>query len=79
MLELRTGMLAYWDTFAGLVPCKVTAIKAAGEVSFTVTADRGPYQRGDSVWRGNGRVVPRKAVYTRTGVLYIRPFRTIAD
>lgn len=46
------GTAAYYDTFAGLVPCKVLSVKQAGYgfrsgpynvIEFKVTADRGPY------------------------------------
>lgn len=52
--------LAYWDTFAGLVPCRVLSISTNGNASvdrltsddayirIEITARRGPYERGEN-------------------------------
>jgi hypothetical protein len=74
---LRAGQLAFLDTFAGLVPCKVRTLvldddSPAGVLRWTVTvkltATRGAYKRGEVLtFAGDdGRnVVPRSAVYVR--------------
>ena len=51
---LKSGALAYFDTFAGLVPCKVDRIEGADRADnrpsseqtahFTLTAPRGAYR-----------------------------------
>lgn len=54
---LKPGCNAFWDTFAGLVPCKVTRIEGARPdgipstcqtVFFTLTDDRGAYRKGEN-------------------------------
>jgi len=81
---LKPGTLAYWDTFAGLVPCRIRRIGAARggypgyAVDITLTAPRGPYKRGeihDNVLVS--RVVPRACVRklrSRTVSPYILPY-----
>lgn len=76
-------MLAYFDSFAGLVPCRLVAI-GQGHARIVVTAPRGgrqtllaAYKRGqvvDTTWR---KVVPRNAVYRSRqacGQYRIRPY-----
>lgn len=63
---LKAGVLAYWDTFSGLVPCRVRHVRAGRlgwEVDITLTAARGPYRRGE-IHDGltTSRVVPRQCV-----------------
>lgn len=60
-------MLAYIDSFVGLVPCKVRSVvsDSSGVVALEVriTATRSSYQRGEYVLvLGNDRIVPRWAV-----------------
>lgn len=53
---LKPGARAYWDTFAGLVPCRVTAIRTDRpddprpaswqSVDVEVTESTGPYAKG---------------------------------
>jgi hypothetical protein len=68
---LETGSLAYFDTSAGLVPCKVTAVRArhgwnpSCEVSIVITADRPSYKRGDRFTGTPRQVVPRSAIHRR--------------
>jgi hypothetical protein len=65
-------MKAYWDTFSGLIPCKVTRVYNDPEiygkkVEFTLTANRGPYKRGETHTSSALFVCPRDAVYVRSG------------
>lgn len=85
---LKTGALAYVDSFAGPLPCKVLSIKAIGllghgpvpssqhEVRVRLTADRGAYRRGETLTDWAIRVFPRRALrrYGR-----IRPYTVEAD
>jgi hypothetical protein len=70
-------MLAYFDSFAGLVPCRLLAVgdfSDSGSLArIRITAARGPYRRGDLETVSLRRVVPRAAVYRRAGATYIRP------
>lgn len=72
-------MLAYIDSFAGLIPCRVESIyshcgpsgmtgnKTPRNMYFvvTVTATRGAYKRGDKVNESARWIVPRSAIYRR--------------
>lgn len=84
---LEAGMLAYWDTFAGLVPCRVRHVGAARRgypgysADITLTATRGPYKRGeihDNVLVS--RVIPRQCVRklrSRTCTPFIIPYTVV--
>ena len=70
------GTLAYFDTLcSGLVPCKVTEVREPGSgrqvtsgfVVAKVTAERGPYKRGELVHASAAYVVPRKMVRRSRG------------
>lgn len=70
MLTLKTGDLAFYDTFAGMIPCKVIGITGrsgpAGSnqtVRFQITAKRGAYKRGEILERWGLHVCPRGAVH----------------
>lgn len=71
-LNLSVGCLAYFDTFAGLVPCVVKAISGTSpnpissvEVQFKITADRGAYRKGELLKSSSLWVVPRGAIRRR--------------
>jgi len=62
-------MLAYFDSFSGLVPCRILSVdrtpdtmgsSAFVEVQFT--APRGPFRRGEKYTTFLHRVVPRNAI-----------------
>jgi len=81
MTTLKAGALAYFDSFVGLVPCKVLSIKgesgranSAQEVTFKITASRGPYKRGEIMRRSALWVVPRGAVRRRKHGAVILPY-----
>jgi hypothetical protein len=68
-MTLKTGDLAYFDSFAGLVPCKIIAMtgrsgiaSTAQEIVLRLTARRGAYRRGEVVLTTGLHAVPRGAV-----------------
>ena len=77
---LKRDALAFIDSFAGLVPCKVLRIKhndihkcgtfaQQSDITVTVriTATRGAYRLGEVLTLPSHNVVPRGSVYTRNG------------
>lgn len=71
-MTLTIGSLAYFDSFAGLIPCKVTQItgrsgfaNSAQSVTLVLTANRGAYKRGEKIETNGLHAVPRKAVHGR--------------
>lgn len=77
-MRVNLGNLAYYETLrSGLIPCKVTGIRVYNEfghyeVSFTVTANRGAYKRGEQFTSRPFHVIPRKMVRVHNGIFYIR-------
>jgi len=71
--------LAYLDSFAGMVPCRIVAVgdwnDRYSEARIRFTATRGPYPRGEYDTFPLHRVVPRNAVFRRHGCLMIRRYR----
>ena len=72
MQTLTIGSLAYFDSFAGLIPCKVLAITGQSgmcgsmqDVTLQLTAARGAYKRGEVLTTWGLHAVPRKSVYGR--------------
>lgn len=60
------GELAYLDTFAGMVPCKVLEVREGGQlVTVEVTAQRGAYKVGDRITQRWEWVIPRTSVHRR--------------
>jgi len=75
---IRRGDLAYYESFAGMVPVKVldqathrTATGSVDGVIVRVTADRGTYRRGEVMTAAEFAIVPRSHVRTRNGVQYV--------
>ncbi len=64
-------MLAYYDSFAGLVPCRIIQsgnwADGSSSVEVRFTATRGPYREGETEILPLRRVVPRSAVYRTRG------------
>jgi hypothetical protein len=52
--------LAYYDTFSGLVPCRVISVDEAGALTIRLTANRGAYQRGETI-----QALPQRSVAPR--------------
>jgi len=72
-IMLKSGMSAFWDTFAGLIPVKVLSItgdidprpSSKHNVKFIVTNDTGPYKKGETFDRWSLDVIPPSAVHRR--------------
>jgi hypothetical protein len=65
MAELSVGTLCYYDSITGLVKGKVLSIRRPHghiEVDILVTADGGPYKRGETIATSSIWAIPRKAV-----------------
>ena len=65
------GTLAFYDTFSGLVPCKVLEVKSScygfrcgpyDTLRIKVTEDHGPYKKDEILTVGAASVPPRKMV-----------------
>jgi len=75
---MTRGPLAYLDSFAGLVPCRIveTVLDESAQWRFRVryTATRAPYER-DNVedWPAR-RIVPRGVISRRGQSLIVRPY-----
>jgi len=81
MTTLKADGAAYYDSFVGLIPCKVLSIRGKSgqatskqEVTFRVTASLGPYRRGEILVRDALSVVPRAAVKRRKHGVVILPY-----
>lgn len=81
----KAGTLAFFDSFAGLVPVKVTEVPKGGpycgwliseatgvDLAVVVTATRGTYKRGERLKLRPHLCVPRSQVVTRGGQYRIR-------
>lgn len=85
---LKTGELAYFDSFAGPVPCKVVSIASSRVADFrpgswqdvkaVCTADRGTYRKGETLQGQGLHFFPRKALRKRSGQFRIWPYRVEA-
>ena len=80
-LELEIGNLAYFDTFAGFIPCWIVAIdgpsgvpSTAQQVTIKLTAKRGAYRRGETLVTSGLHVLPRGAARFGKHCTTIRPF-----
>jgi hypothetical protein len=71
--------LAYYDSFAGLVPCRIAAVgdwnDRYSDARIQFTASRGAYRRGEWSTVPLNRVVPRTAVFTRSGARMVRRYK----
>ena len=71
--------LAYWDSFSGLVPCKVIRVEEAPDLDYTdafgyrycvvavLTVDRGPWRRGERIAQSPVHVWPRDCTKPKKG------------
>lgn len=76
--------LAYWDTFQGLIPCRIICAKennGLGGYSFKIklTAGRGPYKSGEELNTNALHVVPRERVRRRKYSTSILPYQWVAS
>lgn len=80
---LQAGSLAYLDTFAGLVPCKVQRVSRSADyptmrAHVTLTATRGAYKKGECLEWPAKDCPPRDAIRrTALGQFRILPFTCI--
>jgi len=78
---LKADVAAYYDSVAGLIPCRVLSIRGESglasskqEVTIAITASLGPYTRGEILRCAALWVVPRAAVKRRKYGVAIRPY-----
>ena len=83
---VKTGGLAYYDTFAGLIPCRVLAVtgesgaaSTSQMVCFRLTANKGVYRRGERLESSGLHVFPRTAVHQRAGQYVVWAYVVVAD
>lgn len=78
MNKQNLGNKAYYDTFTGLIPCKVTGVRVWDkeygryEVEFIITTTRGAYKKGEKLFANPRNVVPRLCVFVRSGQYHIK-------
>lgn len=82
MNTLRVGDLAFFDSFSGMIPCKVTAItgqsgiaSTAQSVTATLTESRGAWKQGEQIMLPAIHIVPRASVRYRYGIARIQPYK----
>lgn len=69
--------LAYLDTFAGLVPCRVEYVtESDGMAHIVLTATRGAYKRGERLTEPLRDIVARQT-HTRGGSLRVSSWRPL--
>jgi len=84
---LKSGILAYFDSMTGLVPCKVLSVEPCGNrgtlidtrVCLQVTASRPGFVKGESIITNAFHAVPRGAVRFRKYGTRIARYETICD
>jgi hypothetical protein len=82
MEALKTGDKAYFESFNGLVPCKVVRItgesgmaSVSHRVTIQLTASKSAYNRGETIESNGLHVIPRKAIHYRAGIARIQVYR----
>ena len=67
--------LAYFDSFAGLVPVRIVSVgewtDPTSEATFQVTATRGAYKRGTFHTFSLNKLIPRHCVSMRGGQVWV--------
>jgi hypothetical protein len=79
MQEFTVGTRAVIDSFGGLIPCEVTAVREACEgrtvtgdaVTVKVLTSRKGYRKGETLTGSAFKFPPRKMVKTRSGMLRV--------
>jgi len=56
--------LAYFDSFSGMIPCKVINI-SNDKITVKLTGTRGAYKRGEILTFNTLHIVPRESVHFR--------------
>lgn len=71
--------LAYWDSFSGLVPCKVIRVETSPDPDWNdafghkycvvaiLTANRGPYRKGEQIAQSPAHIWPRDCAKPKRG------------
>ena len=71
--------LAYLDSFAGIIPCRIVAVgdwnDSGSEARIQITTNRKGYQRGEVLTVTLRNVVPRNAIKRRNGALMIKRYQ----
>lgn len=85
-LTLKTGRKAYFDTFAGMIPCTVLSISGSSgpasssqTVQIKVTKTIQAYREGEIIKSSALHICPVKAFYYRNGVGRIKPYQVETD
>ena len=66
-------LLAFWDSFSGLIPCRVVRYDTAPDSEFPdcvvaiLTADRAPYRKGERIAQDCRNIWPRDCVRAKRG------------
>ena len=86
MQTLTIGSLAYFDSFAGLIPCKVVQsvgqsgmASSAQTVTLVLTAARGAYCKGEKIETSGLHAVPRRAIHGRMQRIRAYQVQAIAE
>ena len=68
----HAGELAYYDSFLGLIPCKVISVTEQ-IITVRITANRKGFYKGEIISKrpGIASIVPRSNVHTRAGMYRI--------
>lgn len=66
-MKTKNPLLAYWDSFAGLIPCRVVRAIDPGFLAAIITANRGCYHRGERITQNCRDIWPRDCVRTKRG------------
>jgi hypothetical protein len=79
METLKIGSLCFYDSMAGLIPCKVAGAHRDERgfimVDLIVTSRKGGvYVRGDKIQTSTKWAIPRKSVKVRSGIKKITPY-----
>lgn len=72
-VPLHLGDLAYYDSFTGLIPCKVLDVENGWATEIKITATRGGYKKGERLYGFSPRHVIRRAqIHVKNGQYRIR-------
>lgn len=72
MMIYPIGTLAYFDSFSGLIKCKVIGHGECGEVRIRITVSKGAYVKREIIEYPNLWIVPRDRVFIRSGQYRIK-------
>lgn len=79
---LKTDSKAYFDSFSGLIPCKVLSV-VKGEfgikVKVKLTKGQGSYKKFEKITESSLHIIPRKSIKYYGGNARILPFNVECD